>query len=413
MKKLKHLDLFSGIGGFSLGLERTGGFQTVGFCEIDPFCQKILNKHWPDVPIYNDVNRLTALSVIDINYLCQRLEKINTKMHQNCTCGDCQLSKSQDSMESPDSQCIKFCSVGELFFVLESVKEKTIIFTEAEKNPLIIPKTYLNTLYEKVLSYAKLIAKSAGHHQYLRTAEQEYKHTTATITNLWMLCGFVKSVTINGTSTTNPFQERKEAAYEPTGSQSRSKKSLSWIRDIQGKFIGSCKRIGKLWAFEPDVGRMADGIPYELDLFRGLENEESNNTKTDAEISKLRWKILRKMWQHKEIAKASPGLYARKLRDCLPDMPCRNTQGRWFMGAWIEKNQGLCDLWEAFYAKSFKEAQDLQQSLFERIRKIERTKEVGLCKDRVDRLKSLGNAVVPQIPEIIGNAILQIEKEEP
>jgi DNA (cytosine-5)-methyltransferase 1 len=57
---LRVLDLFSGIGGFSLGLERTGGFQTVAFCEIEPFCRKVLRKHWPDVPIYDDVRNLTA-----------------------------------------------------------------------------------------------------------------------------------------------------------------------------------------------------------------------------------------------------------------------------------------------------------------------------------------------------------------
>ena len=58
--KLKVLDLFSGIGGFSLGLERTGGFETVAFCEIEKFPQKVLNKHWPDVPIYEDVRNVTA-----------------------------------------------------------------------------------------------------------------------------------------------------------------------------------------------------------------------------------------------------------------------------------------------------------------------------------------------------------------
>ena len=56
---MRVLDLFSGIGGFSLGLERAG-MRTVAFCEIDPYCRKVLARHWPDVPVYDDVRTLTG-----------------------------------------------------------------------------------------------------------------------------------------------------------------------------------------------------------------------------------------------------------------------------------------------------------------------------------------------------------------
>ena len=57
------LDLFSGIGGFSVGLEATGKFKTIGFCEQDKFCQKVLRKHWSNVPIYEDIKKLDARKI--------------------------------------------------------------------------------------------------------------------------------------------------------------------------------------------------------------------------------------------------------------------------------------------------------------------------------------------------------------
>jgi DNA (cytosine-5)-methyltransferase 1 len=70
MTKLRVLDLFSGIGGFSLGLERTGGFETVAFCEIEPFPRRVLAKHWPGVPCYEDVRTLTGADVGPVDVIC-------------------------------------------------------------------------------------------------------------------------------------------------------------------------------------------------------------------------------------------------------------------------------------------------------------------------------------------------------
>ena len=79
--KLKHLDLFSGIGGFSLGLEATGGFETVAFCDIDKYSKKVLKKQWPNVKQYEDIKELNygrlkadGIGTIDIitgGYPCQ------------------------------------------------------------------------------------------------------------------------------------------------------------------------------------------------------------------------------------------------------------------------------------------------------------------------------------------------------
>ena len=81
MSKLKVLDLFSGIGGFSLGLEKTGKFETVAFCEIEKYPRMVLSKHWPDVPVYDDVTELdnerlesdgiTGIDVITGGFPCQ------------------------------------------------------------------------------------------------------------------------------------------------------------------------------------------------------------------------------------------------------------------------------------------------------------------------------------------------------
>lgn len=63
---MKHLDLFSGIGGFALAAWTVWGdeYENIGFCEIDRYCQELLKKRFPGSVIYNDIKELTAERVI-------------------------------------------------------------------------------------------------------------------------------------------------------------------------------------------------------------------------------------------------------------------------------------------------------------------------------------------------------------
>ena len=81
---VRHLDLFSGIGGFALAAQWVGGIETVGFCEIEPWAQKVLNKNFPNVPIHGDIKTLDPknygpIDLITGGYPCQPFSSIGKK----------------------------------------------------------------------------------------------------------------------------------------------------------------------------------------------------------------------------------------------------------------------------------------------------------------------------------------------
>lgn len=73
---VRHLDLFSGIGGFALAARMVGGIETAGFCEIDPWAQRMLEKNFPGIPIHNDIKTLKGneygkIDIITGGFPCQ------------------------------------------------------------------------------------------------------------------------------------------------------------------------------------------------------------------------------------------------------------------------------------------------------------------------------------------------------
>lgn len=79
------LDTFAGIGGFSIGLERTGKFRTAAFCEKDAFCQRVLGKRYPGVPIIEDIHDVSSdalcargvprIDILTAGFPCQPFSK--------------------------------------------------------------------------------------------------------------------------------------------------------------------------------------------------------------------------------------------------------------------------------------------------------------------------------------------------
>lgn len=80
-RRLRVASFFSGIGGFDLGFEMAG-MAVVMQCEIDPFCRKVLKKHWPDVPLYGDIAEIKSEEIPDVDvyvagFPCQDLSLAN------------------------------------------------------------------------------------------------------------------------------------------------------------------------------------------------------------------------------------------------------------------------------------------------------------------------------------------------
>ena len=70
---VRHLDLFSGIGGFALAARMVGGIKTIAFSEIEPYANSILKKHWPDVPNLGDIRNVRGIEcdIITGGFPCQ------------------------------------------------------------------------------------------------------------------------------------------------------------------------------------------------------------------------------------------------------------------------------------------------------------------------------------------------------
>ena len=252
MRKHRVLDLFSGIGGFSLGLERTGGFETVAFCEIEPFPRKVLAKHWPEVPIYDDVRTLTA----------ERLATDGIAVDVICggfPCQDISFAGKGAGLAGERSGLFYEVArlVGELeprYVILENVSALlsrgladvlgTLASLGYDAEWHCIPASYLGAPHRRdriwIVAYPSLLQRNGS--------ELYGKHGESQVSELGAGSGSVALANADRTQRQRgglPFGVYAEHAYAS---------GASW------------------WGTEPNVGRVADGVPDRAHRLKGLGN---------------------------------------------------------------------------------------------------------------------------------------------
>ena len=286
--KLRVLDLFSGIGGFSLGLERTGGFETVAFCEIEPYPRAVLKKHWPKVPQYEDVRTLTADTLardgIAVDVICGGFP-----------CQDISFAGAGAGLAGERSGLWREYSrlIGELrprFVIVENVSallsqgigtvlgDMAALGYDAEWH--CIPASAVGAPHRRDRIW--IIAYTGG---------QQHEGDSA-------LIGRALAAQLHAADTPVVFGdggefygEHSERKVSEPGNRRRTDGNVAdtigirW-REMEPPIFRRAKSKGTAdqtansgftggwawWSTEPDVGRVADGVPRRVDRLKGLGN---------------------------------------------------------------------------------------------------------------------------------------------
>jgi len=307
-EKLRHLDLFSGIGGFALGLESTGGFETVGFCDNEPFAQKVLKKHWPDVPCYEDVrdvgvdtDGLGAVDIITGGFPCQPFS----------------VAGKQDPNDNRQLWPEMFRIIKEIrptYVIGENVRNlisirEGVVFEQVctdlegenyEVQTFVLPASAVNAPHQRyrcwIVAYSRCInerskkkpewtsgdttgcsgrtySRSKGiyetnvadtnSHERQHICRQKSEQTQKTQQ---------RSGKRGGSQKQNVADTRCEHGEQRNAAEMDEKQAERSSRTIYDKSGSERQYETHNWSVEPSVGRVAHGIPNRVDRLKGLGN---------------------------------------------------------------------------------------------------------------------------------------------
>ncbi len=255
----KTLSLFAGIGGFDLGLERTGGFKTVAFCEIEPFPQSILRKHWPEVPIYDDVRTLTGDQLrtdgIGVDVICGGFP-----------CQDISVAGRQEGIADGTRSGLW----SEVARLIGELRPKFVI-VENVANLLSGPSERPGGWFGRVLGDLAELGYDA-----------EWENIPASALGaphrrerIW-LTAYPGEVRLNAGRAEQSLQGlglARQASLADAESAGLEGRTLSrHLRQIVARLGQSGGSISGIWGAEPAVGRVANGVPNRVERIAALGN---------------------------------------------------------------------------------------------------------------------------------------------
>jgi DNA (cytosine-5)-methyltransferase 1 len=289
------LDLFSGIGGFSYAAQQVWGddMEIVSFVEIDPFCQKVLRKHWPDVPIVEDIKDVTEEIITDSQ--SNRLERRRMEKAQQASVpsGYCETSINLLTGGFP---CQPASVAGkrqgkaddrwlwpEMFRVIRTFKPTWVIAENVyglltldggmvfehccadlegegyEVQPFIIPACAVNAPHRRdrvwIVAYFIGNAERPTYGQRKREVSDKEQN--------------------NGNEVRNDVRDiRQDVADTDNSSRSRRRQDtgMGLLKENEGKTGKTDWERTTQWAVEPDVGRVAHGVPNRVHRLKALGN---------------------------------------------------------------------------------------------------------------------------------------------
>jgi len=267
---LKILDLFSGIGGFSIGLERLG-FKTVAFCEIDKYCRLVLKKHWKDIKVYPDVREITK----------RQFEEDGCELPEVITGGfPCQpFSVAGRQKGSGDNRYLW----PEMFRVIKEFKPRWIIAENV--------RGIINIQHGMVFERVHADLESQGYETQTFIIPAAGVGAPHRRDRVWIVANSRRTIRGQQSSRnkesigSGASQETKRSADSDSVARSSEREKImadSTSERLEGQLGSKLQRAREgftdsskkqtWWEFEPNVGRVADGVQGRIHRLKGLGN---------------------------------------------------------------------------------------------------------------------------------------------